>query len=428
VLAAGVIGLAVTIYSVVDIDKLRQSHAYYPLLQVLLAGVSAAFLTGDIFNLYVWFEVMLISSFVLMALGSERKQLEGALKYVTINLISSFLLLSAVGFLYGAVGTLNMADAAVKLRTFDNPNLINTLAMLFLTTFGIKAAVFPLFFWLPASYHTPPAAVSAIFGGLLTKVGVYALIRFFTLLFTHNVDFTHGLILLISGLTMITGVLGAVAQTKFRRILSFHIISQIGYMTLGLGLLTAWGLAASIFFVIHNMIAKTNLFLVSGVVHGLRGTYRLDRLGDLYREKPYLAMCFAVPAFSLAGVPPLSGFVAKLLIVLAGLEAGAYAIVAVAVAVSLLTLYSMVKIWNEVFWKPVPRDNGTDSEQTAGEHRPGTLSMPEQAVLMTPIAGLCVLTILIGVLGAWLFSITQAAADELLHPELYIQAVLGASR
>ena len=216
-------------------------------------------------------------------------------------------------------GTLNMADLARKLAHVEQPGVITVISMLFLVAFGVKAAVFPLFFWLPASYHTPPAAVSAIFAGLLTKVGVYALIRVFTLIFVQDTGYTHTLILIIAGLTMLTGVLGAVAQNEFRRILSFHIISQIGYMIMGLGLFSSLALAGSVFFIAHNIIAKTNLFLISGLAYRLRGTYDLHALGGLYAAYPVVALLFLIPALSLAGLPPLSGFAAKLILVRAGL-------------------------------------------------------------------------------------------------------------
>ena len=190
-------------------------------MHLLLAGVAGSFLTGDIFNLYVWFEVMLIASFALLILGGERAQMEGAVKYVTLNLLSSAIFLSAIGLLYGITGTLNMADIAVKLGAAENTGMVDVIAVMFMVAFGIKAAAFPLFFWLPASYHTGPVAVSALFAGLLTKVGVYALFRVFTLIFNQNVDFTHELLLWMAALTMLTGVLGAAAQFEFRRILSF---------------------------------------------------------------------------------------------------------------------------------------------------------------------------------------------------------------
>ena len=316
------------VYSLGSIDEAREAHGYHPLFHVLLMGVSMAFLTGDLFNLYVAFEVMLMASFVLLSLGGERAQLEGAVKYVTLNLLSSAVFLAAVGVLYGVAGTLNLADLALAVQRGTAPGLVTTLACLFLVAFGIKAAVFPLFFWLPASYHTPPVAVSALFAGLLTKVGVYALVRAFTLVFTGDTALTHGLILAVAVLTMVTGVLGAAAQFEFRRVLSFHIVSQIGYMVLGLGLFTPLALAGTVFYLIHHIVVKTNLFLVAGIVKRLGGTLDLGSLGGLYRRRPALALLFLVPAFSLAGIPPLSGFWGKLVLVKAGLDSGHYAVTA----------------------------------------------------------------------------------------------------
>jgi len=401
VILAGLIGLAVAVYSLGSMDADRERFGYYAIFHILLMGVCGAFLTGDIFNLYVWFEVMLIASFVLMVLGGERAQLEGGIKYVTLNLMASALFLAAVGILYGVTGTLNMADLAHRLGRMSAPGLTTALALMFLVAFGIKAAVFPLFFWLPASYHTPPVAVSALFSGLLTKVGVYALIRVFTRLFVQDVGYTHTLILVIAGLTMITGVLGAVAQTEVRRILSFHIISQIGYMVMGLGMLTPLALGGAIFYIIHHIIVKTNLFLISGMVLYLRGTHQLKNLGGLYRAYPGVSFLFLIPALSLAGLPPLSGFFAKLALVRAGLETGQFAIVAVALGVSLLTLFSMMKIWNEAFWKPSGEDDP-----------PPTRSVP--TALWLPTAGLALLTILVGLAAGPLLVFSMRAAEQLL--------------
>jgi multicomponent Na+:H+ antiporter subunit D len=417
---AAVIGLAVVVYSLATIDIRREAFGYYPFLHILLMGVCGCFLTGDLFNLYVWFEVMLMASFVLLALGGERGQLEGAVKYVTLNLVASTFFLSALGLLYGMVGTLNMADVARQLGEVGRPGLVSTLAMLFLAAFGIKAALFPFFFWLPASYHTPPVAVSAIFAGLLTKVGVYSLIRVFTLLFVQDVGYTHSLILVISGLTMVTGVLGAVAQNEFRRILSFHIISQVGYMVMGLALFTPLALAGSIFYIIHHIIVKTNLFLASGVVLRRCGTLELSRLGGLYQRAPVLALLFLIPAFSLAGLPPLSGFWAKLLLVRGGLEAGSYPIVATALGVGLLTLFSMTKIWGKAFWGEPPAAGGGHAATTAAR-----LPLLDRLSLYLPMTALALLTVAIGLLAQPVFEISLQAAQQLLDPRIYIHAVLG---
>jgi multicomponent Na+:H+ antiporter subunit D len=350
---AAVIGLAAVVYSTATIDETRERQGYYPLVFILLMGVCGAFLTGDLFNLYVWFEVLLIASFVLLVLGGGPPQMEGALKYVLMNLVASLLFLSAVGLLYGAVGTLNMADLSQKLQG-DNSAYVTAVAMLLLLAFGIKSAMFPLFFWLPASYHTAPAAVAALFAGLLTKVGVYALIRVFTLVFSEDTGHVGSLLLWGSVLTMVVGVLGAVSHNDIKRILSFHIISQIGYMTLGLALFTSAALAASVFYIGHHIIVKANLFLVAGIIRRVGGTYSLTGLGGLMRSRPLLAVLFFIPAFSLGGIPPLSGFVAKFALVRATFQAEEYVAGGVALAVGLLTLLSMSKIWSEAFMKPLP--------------------------------------------------------------------------
>ena len=414
VVLAGLLGLSVVVYSLGSIDRRREAFGYYPLLQVLLLGVCGAFLTGDVFNLYVWVEVTLIASFALLALGGERPQLEGAIKYVTLNLVGSSTFLAAVGLLYGLAGTLNMADLAGKLRSVET-GPVTVVAMLFFVAIGVKAAIFPLFFWLPASYHTPPVAVTTIFSGLLTKVGVYALIRLFTLVFVQDVAYTHRVILIVAGLTMVTGVLGAVAQYEVRRLLSFHIVSQIGYLLMGLGLFTPLGLAGSVYFMIHYIPAKSALFMVSGLMHRVSGTYDLKKLAGLYSSQPLLAALFLVPALSLAGVPPLSGFFAKLTLLRAGLEAGQYAIAAAAVAVSLLTLYSMIKIWTEAFWRTP--DGGEPSA-------PG--GQPSRSAPMTvPTAALAAWVVVVGLAAGPVFALAERASEQLMDPTGYVQAVLG---
>jgi multicomponent Na+:H+ antiporter subunit D len=415
VLITAIISLATALYSLATMDETREKYGYYPLLQILLMGINGAFLTGDIFNLYVWFEVMLIASFVLLALGGKRQQLEAAIKYVTLNLLSSALFLAGVGILYGLAGTLNMADLARKLPLVNKPDMATIVSMLFLVAFGIKSAMFPLFFWLPASYHTPPAPVAAIFAGLLTKVGVYSLIRVFTLIFINNIEFTHTIILILSTLTMLTGVFGAASQMEFRRILSFHIISQIGYMTMGLGLFTPLAITGAIFYLIHHIIVKTNLFLISGVIEKYFGTYKLKDLGGLYKLYPILGLLFLIPALSLAGIPPLSGFWAKYLVVKAGIDINQFLIVGVSLFVGLLTLFSMIKIWNEVFWK----------DQIGGESLKQKFNLRRDFLLFLPIALLAAITIIIGLNAEPFFKIAEQAADQLLNKNNYIDAVLG---
>jgi multicomponent Na+:H+ antiporter subunit D len=420
VLITAIIGLATAVYSLGSMDEQREKFFYYPLLQFLLMGINGAFLTGDIFNLYVWFEVMLISSFVLLALGGKREQLEGAIKYVTLNLLSSAIFLAAIGILYGIVGTLNMADLARKIPLVEQKELVTVVSFLFMVAFGIKAAVFPLFFWLPASYHTPPIAVSAIFAGLLTKVGVYALIRVFTLIFIQETNFTHTILLVIAGFTMLVGVLGAASQNDMRKILSFHIISQIGYIIMGLALFSPLAIAGAIFYIIHHIIVKTNLFLVSGVVDKMKGSFELKKIGGLYKFYPLLGLLFLIPALSLAGIPPLSGFWAKFIVIKAGLEIEQGFIVVVALVVGLLTLYSMTKIWNEAFWKDDPRG----SENIIMESF-SSVTLSKKILMVSPIIILAIITILIGFNAEPFFNIANNAAAQLLNPNEYILKVLG---
>jgi multicomponent Na+:H+ antiporter subunit D len=301
---------------------------------------------------------------------------------------------------------------------------MTAVSVLLMTAFAIKAAAFPLFFWLPASYHTPPFAVSAIFAGLLTKVGVYAMVRAFTTMFVQDVAFTHTILLVGAGLTMVVGVLGAAAQQEFRRVLSFHIVSQIGYMLMGLALFTPLAIAGTVFYVIHHIVVKANLFLVAGLAHGLRGTSSLKAPGriSLYRSAPLVCAVFLIAALSLAGVPPLSGFFAKFVLLEAGAEDRSWAIVAVAAAVGLLTLFSMTKIWAEAFWKG-PSDDAPPpfpiSEASGREDLP-----PSRTMVATTIA-LASLTVAIGVFAGPVFELAERTSAELLDADGYIRAVLG---
>ena len=408
---SAVMGLTVLLYSFGDIDRRREQLGYYPLFHLLLMGINGSFLTGDLFNLFVFFEVMLIASYVLLSLGGEPGQLQESFKYLVLNLLASTVFVASVGILYGVTGTLNMADLALKIAQVELTGLMTALSMLFLFVFGAKAAIFPLFFWLPDSYPEPPTAVSAIFGGLLTKVGVYALIRTFTLLFVQDIDFTHTLILVLAALTMIIGVLGAIVQNHFKRILSYHIISQIGYMILGLGFYTPLALAGSIFYIIHHITVKTALFLISGITERATGTQQLQAMGGLLNAYPLVATLFMLAALSLAGMPPLSGFFAKLALLTAGVREAQYVYVGVALLGSLLTLVSMSKIYVYVFW---------------GEEKPKRERAVRHADLLLPTAFLVLITVSLGLIGEPVFQLTQQAAAQLFAKETYIEAVFAA--
>ncbi|MBE0593185.1 MAG: Na+/H+ antiporter subunit D [Gemmatimonadales bacterium] len=421
VVITGLMAVAVAIYALVDGAREREHAWFHPLYHGLLLGVTGAFLTGDIFNLYVWFEIMLISSFGLLIQGGTREQLDAGVKYVVLNLLVTTLFLLGVGFLYGLTGTLNMADLAGAIPRVENQGLVRTLAVLFLLCFGAKAAVFPLFFWLPAAYHTASAPIVAIFAALLTKVGVYALLRVFTLPFGGSLDFIGPLMGWIAGLTMITGVLGAAAHYDMRRILSFHIISQIGYMLVGLAVATPLALAGSVLYVLHHIIVKANLFLIAGAVNRAGGSYQLRSIGGLHRSAPLLALMFVIPALSLAGLPPLSGFWAKFVVVRSSLEAGHAVLAGVALVVGLLTLYSMLKIWNEAFWK---RASPLSQEAAlAWRAAPRT-----RVAMLAPILALAAVTLTIGLWAEPFVDFSLRAAEQMLGGQAYAQAVLGEAR
>ncbi|ACJ17854.1 proton-conducting transporter transmembrane domain-containing protein [Coxiella burnetii] len=411
----GLIALCVAIYALSDIKSTQQNLGFYPVYWILLVGICGAFSTGDMFNLYVWFEVMLIASFVLMALGNERIQLDGTIKYVAMNLIATILMLTAIAMLYGIVGTLNMADLSVRLSHYPNASIVMAAALLLAIAFSIKTALFPLFFWLPASYHTTSVSASAIFAGMLTKVGVYTLIRLVTLIVPNN-QIILGLLLASSGLTMLTGVLGAASQYNFRRILSFHIISQIGYMVMGLSIRTPLALASAVFYIVHHIIVKTNLFLISGVTNRLGKSFDIRALSGFYRQSPLLAILFFIPAFSLAGFPPLSGFWAKLSLLQAAFTNHNYIIAAIALIVSFLTLYSMIKIWNQVFW--------TDKSQSKKEDH-ALLSTGEKFSLFVPVILLVSITLAIAFFPQLFFQVMSKASSQLLDSSQYVRAVLG---
>lgn len=417
-LMTGVTALLMAIFSNATMDTRRLKDGYYFLFFVLLAGVNGAFLTGDLFNLYVWFEVLLIASFVLIVLGGTRRQFGGAVKYVTMNLVGSVVFLSAAGIIYGNTGTLNMAHLATRIPEIESAPVRQACYGLLLVAFGIKAGVFPLFSWLPASYHTPPHVVTTLFSALLTKVGVYALIRASTLLFPAEQAHFQPMMLIVASLTMVAGVLGAVSQYNLRKLLSFHIVSQIGYLVFGIALATVGSLAASIYFLVHVMAAKGALFVVGAFAHYLRGTSDLKQLGSFAAIRPAFALLFAVPALSLAGLPPFSGFLGKYALVKAGLESEAYGTVFVSLAVSILTLYSMTKIWNEAFWKTAPRE----VEGHVPERR---LSGIQTWGILGPGVALAAFSVALSIAAGPVLAATTAAAVQLLEPQVYISAVLG---
>jgi multicomponent Na+:H+ antiporter subunit D len=410
--------LIVLVYAMGQLDEEREFRLHFhPAYLVLSAGVSLSFLTGDLFNLFVAFEVMLIASYVLITLGANRGQVRTGMTYVVINLVASTLFVATVGFIYAATGTVNMAQLAVRLQEVS-PELRTTFGFLLFVVFGVKAGVFPLFFWLPDSYPTAPTPITALFAGLLTKVGVYTLVRTQTLMFAPDGPST--VVLFIAGATMLVGVLGAIAQNDIKRILSFHIISQIGYMVFGLGLFSLAGVAAAVYFIVHQIPVKTALFLVGGMIETSTGTGALGRLGGVARRAPVLGTLFLAAALSLAGLPPFSGFVAKLALVAEGVSLERGTVVAVSLVASLLTLFSMTKIWGGAFWgRPADADDGAPDTRA---ERPLRLN----PLMLGSTVALVAVTVAIAVAAGPLYALSERAADTLVNQQAYIDAVLPA--
>lgn len=408
----GVIGLATVVFAHVRDDDPAAGRDFHLFVQGLLVGVCGAFVTADLFNLYVWFEVLLMGSFALIVLGGGKRRLAGTINYVVLNLVATLLFLLSAGMVYGATGTLNMGELALLFRAGEAPAGATVAVVLMLLAFAIKAALFPLFGWLPASYHVAWTPVSALFAGLLTKVGVYALIRVVTLLWP-DYGVMHEALLWVACATMLVGVLGAAAQNEVRRILSFHIVSQVGYMVLGLAIASPLAIAGAVFYLIHHIVVKANLFLIGGIAARLSGSERLAAMGGLYARVPWLAILFAVPALSLAGIPPLSGFWAKFVLVRASLESGFWWAAGVALLTGVFTLLSMSKIWNEAFLKAHPKGEAGFAPSTG------------LTAAWWSIGVLAAITVIIGLSAGPVMDYAIAAAEQLAQPEAYFQRVLA---
>ncbi len=403
--------LLVLVFAVGQRDVDDASPVYHPVYLVLSAGISQAFLAGDLFNLFVAFELLLMASYVLMTLDARDDQVRAGATYTVLNIVESMILLTAVGLVFAATGTVSMAELGPHLA--DLPDGVRTgINLMLLLAFGMKAAVFPLYFWLPDAYPAAPSPVTAVFAGLLTKVGVYAIVRTETLLFPGGQ--TH-LLLVIAGVTMVVGVLGALSHRHMKRLLSFHIVSQIGYLVMAVAIGTVAALAAALFFLVHQILVKTSLFLVDGIIEHETGESSFDRLGGMARRSGVLGVLFLVPALSLAGLPPFSGFLGKFLLVREGLAQERWWIVAVAAVVSILTLVSMTKIWLAVFW---------------GEIRPGPVEDEKSVLRKHPVmTGATVImvmgTLAVPVMAGPLYGFCVSAARVLTDPDLYIGAVRG---
>ncbi|SDI84515.1 Na+/H+ antiporter subunit D [Alteribacillus bidgolensis] len=405
------VSLAVLLFSFYSIGAEREKFYYYPFYQFLITGVIGAFLTGDIFNLFVFFEVMLIASYILIVHGGTKVQLRESFKYVLVNIISSALFVIGVAYLYAVTGTLNMAHLSERIGSLETgAPILTVIAVLFLIVFGLKGALFPLYFWLPASYAAPPSAIAAIFGALLTKVGIYSIFRTYSIVFIHDTGYTHQILAVLAAITMLAGVIGAIAHQDVKKILVYNVIVAVGFVLFGVATLTEAGFMGAIYYLIHDMVIKGALFLMIGAMVVVAGTSHLKEMSGLIKHHPKLGWMFFTATMALVGVPPLSGFIGKLLLVQGGVDSGQYWIVAVMMLTSLLVMYSMIRIFLNGFYGKIILKEADQYGTTKG--------------LLFPCAILVAVSVFLGLGAQALYPLVATAAETLLQPEIYIDAVL----
>ncbi|WP_261129573.1 Na+/H+ antiporter subunit D [Bacillus sp. Marseille-Q3570] len=408
-LTTNVVAVAAAFYAPFSLDKGREEFYFYSFFLMLIGGVSGAFLTGDIFNLFVFFEVLLMASYGLIVLGGTRQQLRESIKYVLLNLFSSILFVTTVAFLYSVTGTVNMAQLSQRVDQVNQSGILTTIGILFFIVFATKGALFPLYFWMPHSYTKPPAVISALFGALLTKVGVYSIIRIFTLIFNGNIDYTHTFFIVLAGFTLIFGVAGALSTNNIKLIIAYNIIPAVGFMIMGVGIFSDVSLSGSVYYLVHDMVIKAALFLLVGAIAIVAGTSDIRKISGLIKDYPLLGWMFFIAAIVLAGLPPFSGFIGKLQLLQGAFANGHYVIAIIALMTSLLILISVMRIFILGFW-----GEGMELPQEKRSIRP----------LYFPISFLLIFSIVLGVGAEWFLPHIQQIGVDLTEPSVYIDAVL----
>lgn len=412
VLTTSIVTFFVVVYSFQSIGYERERYYYYPMVLFMITGIIGAFTTGDIFNMFVFFEVFLLASYVLITLGSRKIQLQEGFKYLVVNIVSSNFFLVGLAYLYSVTGSLNMADIHIKLSNYDgNLAIMTIVAVVFLFVFATKAGLFPLYFWMPGSYNAPPMPVIALFGALLTKVGVYAIARTYSLFFTNDVGYTHQVLLLLSLLTIIVGSIGALAYTNMKQIIIYNIMIAVGVIMVGFSMMDYAGTVGSMYYLIHDMIIKAALFLLIGFIIYRTGKNDAADLGGLIRQHPVVGWTFFIATLSLAGVPPFPGFFGKLYIVESAFDNG-HAIAAILVLLSsLVVLYSVIRIFIKVFW---------------GEPaQPIELKNIKSDKLLFSAVGLVIISAVFGLSADFLFPIFEMAAESFFDPSSYSNYLMG---
>lgn len=437
VVVSSIVTLCVLVYAIsqemADTNRESPVSVFNPAYLILCAGVSNAFMAGDLFNFYVGFEMLLAASYVLLTLGATPGRIRAGATYIVVSLLSSIVFLAAIGLIYGATGTVNMAQLSQRIAELPSDVQL-FLHVTLLIGFGIKAAVFPLSFWLPDSYPTAPAPVTAVFAGLLTKVGIYAIIRTETLLF-HESSMQVPL-LVVSALTLIVGILGAVAQTEMKRMLSFTLISHIGYLLFGVAMGTVDTLSATVYYTVHHIIVQTALFLAVGLVEQRVGTTSTRKLGGLARLAPFMALLFFIPALNLGGIPPFSGFLGKIGLFAPAIAGGNWLEITVVIAgtlTSLLTLYVVTRTWSLAFWND-PADVESPTTELVTEFQQVTSAIQKNerrlrgprlpAMMVGATAAIVTVSCLLTLAAGPLWDFSQRAGDNMRDPDNYVSTSL----
>jgi multicomponent Na+:H+ antiporter subunit D len=408
ILSVNVIALASAIFASSSVSSKMVQHYFYPLFFLLIAGVSGAFLTGDLFNLFVFFEVLLMASYGLIIIGGSKHQFRESVKYILLNLFSSILFVTTVAFLYSVTGTVNMAQLGERVAEVEQQGILTGIAILLFVVFATKGALFPLYFWLPKSYIVPSPVVSALFGALLTKVGVYSMLRVYTLIFSHKLELTHTFFIWVAAITMLIGVIGALSTSNVKLIIAYNIMPAIGFMLLGIGTFSAESLAGTIYYLVHDMAIKAALFFLAGLLAWHAGTSNLNKMGGYIKTSPLLGWMFFIAALVLAGIPPFSGFIGKYLLLRGAFDEEHYIAAGIGLLSSLLILFSVIRIFIGAFW-------GEQKEE------------PKEKVKRSGLAAsglLIAISILLGIGAEWFYPFIQSAADSLIDPQIYIDFVL----
>ncbi len=418
------VSLLALIYSMDYIESRSLSASYHSLFNLLMAGLNGTFLTGDIFNMFVFFEILLLSSCGLIV-ANERggvtktpDKMEATFKYLILNMIGSIVMLIAVASLYATVGTLNMADISVKISAMNAagtmPWHIYPIALLFIIVFGNKAAIFPMHYWLPDVHPTAPSPISAMLSGVMIKVGAYGVLRIFFLIFPPVLYLFKPIIIILALITIAIGAMSAVGQTDVKRLLAYSSVSQIGYIFLGIGMGSVYALAASLVFLVNHAIAKSMLFLTSGGIIHHAGTRDMTKMGGMVKTDPLMSSAFLIGAMSIAGLPPMGGFIAKFVLFDAGLLDQYYIPIGIGLIFAVFTLFYMFRAWLLMFW---------------GEHRDihkyGEYSSHRPSIMIAlPIIVLAAMVFILGIYTEPLIGISQTIAEQLIDPEPYINAVM----